>query len=98
MAKFPDFKALLRNIESTKTMLSSQKTITNGKLIGPGAKQSQNMFIHNKVAKTVEDAKSDKLYRDMVMGKIDRDLTEDEIQKIATETVNKILDRLFEGF
>ena len=98
MSKNPDFKALLRNLESTKSLLTSQKEIVNGQFTGPGSKQTHNLQKHTKVAKDAEGAKTDKLYRDMMLGQIDRDLSEDEIQKMVTETAKTLLDGIFEGF
>ena len=97
MAKPPNFQAILDNIAATRSMLSARTVVHDGKLIGPGVKASQNLVKHTEVAPTAAEAEINKKYRDARLGQLHGEVSDEEVDAIATKYIENIASQIVEG-
>ena len=76
---------------------SGEIVVLDGQRIGPGHGVSDNMVSGISVSKTYEDAESQRRYEDSKLGKLDQDLTDEQIDAVVDKYINEIVDGLFKG-
>jgi hypothetical protein len=100
MDKQKQYKFLSRLRENIKYLESrgGEVIVYDGKIIGPRQEQTQNMVTGTTVSDTNEEAKTQSLFEDSVLGRLqdDEDLDEDQINNIIFLYAEKMIDGIME--
>lgn len=86
---------LKRNIKDLESR-DGEIIVYDGKFIGPGQKETQNMVKGTTISKTDAEAKTQSLFENSLLGNLSGDIDEDQIDDIVFLYVKKIAEGVLE--
>jgi hypothetical protein len=87
---------LIQNLKYLESR-NGETIVVDGKFIGPGQKQSQNMVQGTTISRTGAEANEQSLFEDSLLGKLEDNLDEDQLEGVVDLYIKKIVDGLLEG-
>ena len=87
---------LLDNLKYLESR-NGEVIVVDGKFIGPGQKQTQNMVKGVTISSNAKESENQALFEDSLLGKLEDDIDEDQLEGVIDRYIEKITDGLFEG-